>query len=203
LATNRSAGDQAAKDRAALGQVADFVLEILISSRNITVPAVSGDQTLTVPDIQATAIRLKDAVILGQAAASDVLGKDVQAGRMVSTYSGQDITEEMTPIKREVIADSPVMRGVLSFVKKDVGLDFFRQRNVFKIISHQRKMLQPDTARFAEFLQQRIKLAVITFSSPVFHRCGQQFEALISIELRKQFLQKMCPFSLDGGKVES
>ena len=87
------AGDQAAKDRAALGQVADVVLEILISSRNITVPAVSGDQTLTVPDIQATAIRLKDAVILGQAAASDVLGKDVQAGRMVSTYSVQDITE--------------------------------------------------------------------------------------------------------------
>lgn len=86
-------GDQAAKDRAALGQVADVVLEILISSRNITVSAVSGDQTLAVPDIQATAIRLKDAVILGQAAASDVLGKDVQAGRIVSTYSVQDITE--------------------------------------------------------------------------------------------------------------
>jgi len=30
----------------------------------------------------------------------------------------KDITEEMTPIKREVIADSPVMRGVLNFVKK-------------------------------------------------------------------------------------
>jgi len=30
----------------------------------------------------------------------------------------KDITEEMTPIKREVIADSPAMRGVLSFVKK-------------------------------------------------------------------------------------
>jgi len=45
------AGDQAGRDRAALGQVADVVLEILISSRNITVPAVSGDQTLTVPDI--------------------------------------------------------------------------------------------------------------------------------------------------------
>jgi len=93
LASLAGNGDQAAKDRAALGQVADVVLEILISSRNITVPAVSGNQTLTVPDIQATAIRLKDAVILGQAAASDVLGKDVQAGRMVSTYSVQDITE--------------------------------------------------------------------------------------------------------------
>jgi hypothetical protein len=93
LGSLSGAGDQAARDRAALGQVADVVLEILISSRNITVPAVSGDQTLTVPDIQATAIRLKDAVILGQAAASDVLGKDVQAGRIVSTYDVRDITE--------------------------------------------------------------------------------------------------------------
>ena len=93
LGSLAGAGNQAARDRAALGQVADVVLEILISSRNITVSAVSGDQTLTVPDIQATAIRLKDAVILGQAAASDVLGKDVQAGRMVSTYDVRDITE--------------------------------------------------------------------------------------------------------------
>jgi len=93
LGSLSGAGDQAAKDRAALGQVADVVLEILISSRNITIPAVSGDQTLAVPDIQATAIRLKDAVILGQAAASDVLGKDVQAGRIVSTYDVRDITE--------------------------------------------------------------------------------------------------------------
>ncbi len=30
----------------------------------------------------------------------------------------KDITEEMTPIKREVIADSPAMRQVLSFVRK-------------------------------------------------------------------------------------
>ena len=93
LGSLSGAGDQAGRDRAALGQVADVVLEILISSRNITVPAVSGDQTLAVPDIQATAIRLKDAVILGQAAASDVLGKDVQAGRIVSTYDVRDITE--------------------------------------------------------------------------------------------------------------
>jgi hypothetical protein len=93
LGSLSGAGDQAGRDRAALGQVADVVLEILISSRNITVPAVSGDQTLAVPDIQATAIRLKDAVILGQAAASDVLGKDAQAGRIVSTYDVRDITE--------------------------------------------------------------------------------------------------------------
>ena len=85
--------DQAAKDRAALAQVADVVVEILLSSRAITVPAVSGDQSLTVPDIQATAIRLKDSAILGQAAASDVLGKDRDAGNLARTFDVRDITE--------------------------------------------------------------------------------------------------------------
>jgi hypothetical protein len=85
--------DNAAKDRKALADVADIAIEVLISSRNITVPEVSGDATYPVPDIQATAIRLKDAAILGQAAASDVIGKGVQAGRAVRQFSVQDITE--------------------------------------------------------------------------------------------------------------
>ena len=86
-------GDGAAKDRAALSKVADVAIEVLISSRNMTVPEVSGDVTVPVPDIQATAIRLKDAAIIGQAAASDILGKGVQAGRIVRPFSVQDITE--------------------------------------------------------------------------------------------------------------
>ncbi len=86
-------GEGAAKDRQALANVADIAIEVLISSRNITVPEVSGDTTHSVPDIQATAIRLKDAAILGQAAASDIIGKGVQAGRIVRQFSVQDITE--------------------------------------------------------------------------------------------------------------
>ena len=86
-------GDQGAKDRQALSNIADIAIEVLISSRNITVPEVSGDATYPVPDIQATAIRLKDAAIVGQAAASDVIGKGVQAGRVVRQFSVQDITE--------------------------------------------------------------------------------------------------------------
>ena len=86
-------GDQAAKDRQALSNIADIAIEVLISSRNITVPEVSGDNTYPVPDIQATAIRLKDAAIVGQAAASDIIGKGVQAGRVVRQFSVQDITE--------------------------------------------------------------------------------------------------------------
>lgn len=86
-------GDGAAKDRKALSEIADIAIEVLISSRNITVQEVSGDASYPVPDIQATAIRLKDAAIVGQAAASDVIGKGAQAGRVVRQFSVPDITE--------------------------------------------------------------------------------------------------------------
>lgn len=86
-------GDRAAKDREALSKVADIAIEVLISSRSITVPEVSGDATYPVPDIQATAIRLKDAAIVGQAAASDVIGKGMQAGRVMRQFDVRDITE--------------------------------------------------------------------------------------------------------------
>ncbi len=90
---HRLVGDQAAKDREALGNIADIAIEVLISSRNLTVPEVGGDKTYAVPDIQATAIRLKDSVIVGQAAGSDILGKDLQAGRIIRQFNVADITE--------------------------------------------------------------------------------------------------------------
>lgn len=86
-------GDNAAKDRKALADVADIAVEVLISSRNLVVPEVSGDATYPVPDIQATAIRLKDAAIIGQASASDIIGKGVAAGRVVRQFDVRDITE--------------------------------------------------------------------------------------------------------------
>ncbi len=90
---HRLVGDQGAKDREALGKIADVAIEVLISSRSLTVPEVSGDKTYTVPDIQATAIRLKDSAIIGQAAASDILGRDMQAGRIIRQFDVRDITE--------------------------------------------------------------------------------------------------------------
>jgi PAS domain S-box-containing protein len=47
---------------------------------------------------------------------SQISNGDGKVQGLVATI--KDITEEMTPIKREVIADSPAMRQVLSFVKK-------------------------------------------------------------------------------------
>ncbi len=86
-------GESAAKDRQALANIADIAIEILISSRSLTIPEVSGDTAVPVPDIQATAIRLKDAAIIGQAAASDVIGKGPQAGRVAKQFGVQEITE--------------------------------------------------------------------------------------------------------------
>ncbi|HWQ93332.1 MAG TPA: hypothetical protein VN673_16795 [Clostridia bacterium] len=63
---------QARKDRAALAQIADVVIEVLVSSRDVVVPTVSGEQTFALPDIQATAIRLSDSKVMGQASSSDV-----------------------------------------------------------------------------------------------------------------------------------
>lgn len=86
-------GDQAGRERDALLQVADIAIEVLISSRDLTVTGVAGDATYAVPDIQVTAIRLTDAAILGQAAASDVLGHGGAAGQAVRQFSVPDITE--------------------------------------------------------------------------------------------------------------
>jgi len=84
-------GEQARKDREALTKNADAVLEILISSRQITVPTASGDRTFAVPDIQATAIRLKDAKIIGQASSSDLIGQG--SSKVPRNFGVREISE--------------------------------------------------------------------------------------------------------------
>jgi hypothetical protein len=85
--------DAARKDREALAKVADIVIEVLVSTRNVTVAEVSGGKTVAAPDIQVTAVRLSDSAIVGQASSSDVLGKDQAAGRIVRQFDVRDITE--------------------------------------------------------------------------------------------------------------
>ncbi len=68
-------GEQARKDREALSKIADVAVEILISSKDQQVAGLSGDKTYAVPDIQATAVRLSDAKIMGQASSSDIIGR--------------------------------------------------------------------------------------------------------------------------------
>lgn len=83
----------AAKEREALSANADVVIEILMSSRPITFAGISQDMTYEIPDIQATAIRLSNSQILGQASTRDILGPDGNAQRIVRSYDIHEITE--------------------------------------------------------------------------------------------------------------
>lgn len=85
-------GELARKEREAVGKVADVVLEVLISSRQVNVPEISGDRTYTIPDIQATAIRVRDSKIIGQATASDFVGPG-SPPRVVRSFGPREITE--------------------------------------------------------------------------------------------------------------
>jgi hypothetical protein len=82
---------QAQKDREALGKVADAVIEVLVSSKSVTVPTFSSSQNITIPDIQATAIALKDSKIIGQVSSSEVVNRVPPAS--LGNYDVREITE--------------------------------------------------------------------------------------------------------------
>jgi len=94
---------QARKDREALGKIADAVIEVLISSKSIVAPTISATQTITIPDIQATAIRLKDSKILGQVSSSDVTSRVPPASlanfdvHQVAEATALALMEDMAP----------------------------------------------------------------------------------------------------------
>lgn len=88
-----SQADAARKDREALGKIAEVAIEVLISSRNINVSEAGGDRTYSVPDIQATAINLKDSKILGQTTSADIIGKDRYAANVVRNFDVREIAE--------------------------------------------------------------------------------------------------------------
>jgi hypothetical protein len=79
--------------REALTQSADVAIEVLVSSRSVTVPEVIGDKTYLVPDIQMTAIRLKDGHVLGQASAAEVMNRAGGPALVARNFGVQDVTE--------------------------------------------------------------------------------------------------------------
>ncbi len=88
-----SESESARREREATKQVADVVVEILVSSRQISTTGLSGDRVYSVPDIQATAVRLSDAAIIGQATSADILGKDRNAASLSAFYDVRDVSE--------------------------------------------------------------------------------------------------------------
>jgi len=68
-----AAPEAAPLTRQDLAKLADLAIEILVSSRTVTIPnATNGANTYAIPDIQMTAIRLTDSAILGQATSADI-----------------------------------------------------------------------------------------------------------------------------------
>lgn len=90
-ATPAAAGEQARRDREALSKLADVALEILIAPKNIPVAEPSGDRVYALPDIQATAVNLKDGKILSQASSSDVMHGNM--AYFARNYDVLEITE--------------------------------------------------------------------------------------------------------------
>jgi hypothetical protein len=87
--TLRSDSEQARTEREALAKVADVVLEILVSSKEIALP----EGNATAPDVQATAIRLNDSRILGQATAADLIGQGPAAAKAVRSFGIREVAE--------------------------------------------------------------------------------------------------------------
>lgn len=86
--------DATRKDREALLKITDVVIEVLVSTRTVNIAQVSGDRTVTLPDIQMTAIRLSDSAIIGQATASDILNRMPPANAV--TVNINDLVEATT-----------------------------------------------------------------------------------------------------------
>ena len=91
-----SAASKENADREALRRTADVVVEVLVTSRNITATEISGDQNYTIPDIQMTAIRLKDGKIIGQSSAADVLNRLGNPSYAARNFGVEAVTEATT-----------------------------------------------------------------------------------------------------------
>lgn len=64
---------KASHDRDSLRKIADVAIEVVISSH--TIAGKEGEKPETVPDVQASAIRLEDGQIIGQAASANLKGQ--------------------------------------------------------------------------------------------------------------------------------
>ncbi|GDY19206.1 hypothetical protein LBMAG56_05510 [Verrucomicrobiota bacterium] len=102
--SSRNPLDWIKTDREALSRLADVVIEVLISSRSVSVREISGDRVYTAPDIQATAIRLRDSQIIGQANATDLLARQPNLGAALRANTIQEFTESVALVLMQDIA---------------------------------------------------------------------------------------------------
>ncbi|MBI3880331.1 MAG: hypothetical protein HY301_09750 [Verrucomicrobia bacterium] len=95
---------RATVERAVLSGKADYALEILLTSKSVTVAEVSGDRTYSVPDLQATVVRLADGQIVGQVTGHEVIGRGGSASYAARNYDVRDIAEAAALLLMEDVA---------------------------------------------------------------------------------------------------
>jgi len=98
-APNASGDAEAARDRDSLRKIADVGIEILIAPSDEVAKGNSTDKTVSIPEIQATAIRLEDARIIGQASTSNLQARERQfdvrdASEAVALLLMEDLVRE-------------------------------------------------------------------------------------------------------------
>jgi len=107
--TTPTEGEQARKDRESLANVCDVVIELLAElDRKVVVTSISGDQMVTVPQVQLTAIRIKDSKIIGQASSDEFLGRrNARAVWISKNFRPNDIAEATAlKLMEDIVAGS-------------------------------------------------------------------------------------------------
>jgi hypothetical protein len=89
-------GQQTVKDREAIAKYTDVVIQVLISSKQMTLTELAGPRTIPIPDMQITAIRVKDSKIMGQASAKDVFNRSPQPATVAANYPTEAIVSVTT-----------------------------------------------------------------------------------------------------------
>lgn len=79
--------------RTRLEPLVDVAIEVLITAKQPTISRNPGGAAVTVPDVQVTAIRLKDSQILGQASSADLLGRGNRPAELTRQYGVPAIVE--------------------------------------------------------------------------------------------------------------
>lgn len=82
-----------ADTRAALAKVSEVAIEVLVSARAGAALTTTGDVATAIPDVQATAIRLSDSRVIGQASSTDLLGQGGRAAQVARDHGVAAIVE--------------------------------------------------------------------------------------------------------------
>jgi hypothetical protein len=82
---------QVRKDRAALARIADVVIEVVITSKTVSVSAAADAQAVAIPEIQSKAVRLSDGKILGRGYSTQMTNR-IPPAKLVK-YDVREIAE--------------------------------------------------------------------------------------------------------------